>query len=76
MKKDATEIKAQRSALGLSQFKLAIKARVSRHKLSLAECGYTKLSVKEVGRLLKAINYFHKCQSRISKCITQRKIYY
>lgn len=44
-----------RKACGISQFKLAQLTRISRNRISLWECGYGRLTRKEIERIRKVL---------------------
>jgi len=49
------KLSSLRKKRGLSQWALSIKSGVSRYKLSLAECGYVKLSYSDGMRIAKVL---------------------
>lgn len=49
------DLKTIRERLGLSQYELSQLCGVSRNRLSLAECEYSRLSSGEIQRILRAI---------------------
>lgn len=55
------DLRKIREQLGLSQYQLSRRCGVSRNRLSLAECEYSRLSSVEIQRILRAVTE-HRAQ--------------
>lgn len=57
--------KDSRRSLEVSQYRLALLAKVSRHRISMDECGYVALTPSEVSRIQKALKKISSAQSKL-----------
>ncbi len=53
-------LKSLRQANNLSQHKLSILTGLSRYKISMVECGYSKLSFKQTEKLNRILEVYLK----------------
>lgn len=53
-------LKSLRQSNNLSQYKLSILTGISRYKISMVECGYSKLSPKQTEKVNRVIESYIK----------------
>ena len=54
------DLKKLRAKYGLSQYKLALLVGIPRHKITMVECGYDKLSFKLGEKIIRVLEQYQK----------------
>ena len=57
---NSIDLKGLRAKHSLSQYKLALLTGIARHKITMVECGYDKLSFKQSEKIIHVLEEYQK----------------